>query len=77
MNPLVVSYGFENYERLTENFGIPDELISRAPRNFIERLCHTLDLPLDKLASPRMICSKTDPHRKTTMTPRNHKNTWE
>lgn len=48
MNPLVVSYGFENYERLTENFGIPDELISRTPKSFIERLCHTLDLPLDE-----------------------------
>ena len=46
MNPLVVSYGFENYERLVDNFGIPDEIISKTPQELLARLCHTLDLEL-------------------------------
>ena len=29
MHPFMVSYGFEDYDRLTEKFEIPHELISR------------------------------------------------
>ena len=38
MNPLVVSYGFEDHERLINGFGIPDELVSRTPRELSGRL---------------------------------------
>ena len=51
MNPLVVSYGFENYERLVDNFGIPDEIISKTPQELLARLCHTLDLQLPQSTS--------------------------
>ena len=44
MHPLIVSYGFEDYDRLVDNFNIPRELISRTPRELIERLGHSLDL---------------------------------
>ena len=44
MHPFVVSYGFEDYDRLTGNFSIPDEVIARTPRQLIDRLCHALDL---------------------------------
>ena len=51
LNPLVVSYGFENYERLVDNFGIPDEIISKTPQELLARLCHTLDLQLPQSTS--------------------------
>jgi hypothetical protein len=44
INPLVVSYGFEDYERLIDGFGIPKELVSKTPRELNERLCHALGL---------------------------------
>jgi len=44
MHPLVVSYGFEDYERLAANFGIPSEVISTTPSELMIRLCHALDL---------------------------------
>jgi len=48
MQPFVVSYGFEDYDRLTDNFGIPHEVIARTPRELIDRLSHALDLELPK-----------------------------
>ena len=50
MHPWVVSYGFEDYDRLVSNFSIPGELVSRTPRELIERICHALDLDLPKPA---------------------------
>ncbi|MGD8909775.1 MAG: HAD hydrolase-like protein [Chromatiales bacterium] len=44
MHPFMVSYGFESYERLTEKIGIPEELISRHPRELKQRILHTFDL---------------------------------
>lgn len=44
--PLMVSYGFEDYERLAGKFGIPDPLISRTPRELADRLGHALDLSM-------------------------------
>jgi phosphoglycolate phosphatase len=44
MHPLVVSYGFEDYDRLADSFGIPIEVISRTPRELTDALCHALDL---------------------------------
>ena len=46
MHPLVVSYGFEDYKRLVDNYSIPIEVISRTPDELVSRLCHTLDLEL-------------------------------
>ncbi|MDO9012818.1 MAG: HAD hydrolase-like protein [Gallionella sp.] len=44
MHPFVVSYGFEDSIRLTKKFGVPGEVISTSPAEFIERLAHALDL---------------------------------
>ncbi|TXI91211.1 MAG: HAD family hydrolase [Burkholderiaceae bacterium] len=43
-HPLVVSYGFEDYQRLTEKFAIPPVLIARTPEEMCARVRHTLDL---------------------------------
>jgi phosphoglycolate phosphatase len=51
MHPFMVSYGFEDYERLTGKIGVPAEVISRNPGEFRERVCHTLDLEPDPLIS--------------------------
>jgi len=44
MHPFMVSYGFEDFERLTERIGVPTELISRDPAEFRARVIHALDL---------------------------------
>lgn len=45
IHPLIVSYGFESYERLTRKFHIPDEVISKEPESLCDQLRHALDLP--------------------------------
>ncbi|XZG68921.1 HAD family hydrolase [Chitinibacteraceae bacterium HSL-7] len=45
MTPLMVSYGFDNHERLTRKFGVPDDVVSKTPEELVSRLCHTIDLP--------------------------------
>ncbi len=45
MHPFIVSYGFEDYERLTGKIGVPPELISRAPEDLAARVSHALDIP--------------------------------
>ncbi|MCB1800227.1 MAG: HAD family hydrolase [Gammaproteobacteria bacterium] len=42
MHPFMVSYGFEDFERLTTKIGVPAELISRTPAEFRERVGHAL-----------------------------------
>lgn len=44
MHPFVVSYGFEDTIRLTRKFGVPGEVISTSPTEFIDRLVHALNL---------------------------------
>jgi phosphoglycolate phosphatase len=44
MHPFMVSYGFEDYDRLTEKFEIPHELISRTSGELCQRVRHALDL---------------------------------
>lgn len=44
MRPFIVSYGFEDHERLTGKFDIPDEVISRTPESLCQRIRHALDL---------------------------------
>jgi phosphoglycolate phosphatase len=51
MNPLVVAYGFEDYDRLVDNFNIPAEVISRTPRELMDRLAHSIDLESDRSAA--------------------------
>jgi len=43
-HPFMVSYGFEDFERLTTKIGVPPELISRSPSELHHRICHTLKL---------------------------------
>lgn len=45
MHPFVVAYGFEDNFRLTNDFGVPREVISTSPEEFSDRLLHALDLP--------------------------------
>ncbi|MGA9667367.1 MAG: HAD hydrolase-like protein [Gallionella sp.] len=43
-HPFVVSYGFEDSQRLTKKFGVPREVISTSPAEFVDRLLHALSL---------------------------------
>lgn len=57
MHPFMVSYGFEDHDRLIEKFAIPDEVISRTPAALCQRIWHAFDIeappaqPL-KIATP-------------------------
>ncbi len=42
--PFVVSYGFEDFKRLTKKFEVPEEIISRTPQELSTRIRHALDL---------------------------------
>jgi phosphoglycolate phosphatase len=42
MHPMIVSYGFESFERLTEKYEIPHAIISRQPNDLTQRLVHAL-----------------------------------
>ena len=44
MHPFMVSYGFEDFRRLTEKFEVPEEVISRTPEELSMRLLHALDI---------------------------------
>lgn len=44
MHPFIVSYGFEDYRRLTERFNVPEEVIARTPGQLCARVRHGLDL---------------------------------
>ena len=44
MHPFMVSYGFEDFERLTVRHGIPEEVISRTPAELGGCLLHALGL---------------------------------
>ncbi|MDD5296327.1 MAG: HAD hydrolase-like protein [Rhodocyclaceae bacterium] len=44
IQPFVVSYGFEDHQRLTKKFAVPEAVISRSPEEFCGRLRHALDL---------------------------------
>jgi len=46
MHPFMVSYGFEDYDRLTLRHGVPAELISRTPAELAHRVLQGLGLPL-------------------------------
>jgi phosphoglycolate phosphatase len=44
MHPFMVSYGFENYTRLTKKFDIPEEIVSRTPAELVARVQHALEI---------------------------------
>jgi phosphoglycolate phosphatase len=46
MHPFVVSYGFEDSVRLTKKFGVPSEIISTSPAEFVENLLNALNLTI-------------------------------
>jgi phosphoglycolate phosphatase len=46
MHPFMVSYGFEDHDRLTAKFEVPAELISRTSTELCMRVRHALELPL-------------------------------
>ena len=59
IHPFMVSYGFEDFERLTEKIGVPEELISRTPAELSSRVCHALDIAFNDalcagIAHPRL-----------------------
>lgn len=43
-HPFIVSYGFEDYERLTQKIGVPPELISESPKALRQRVDHALGI---------------------------------
>jgi phosphoglycolate phosphatase len=45
MHPFIVSYGFEDFARLTRKFEIPEEIISRTPQELSRRVRHGLAFP--------------------------------
>ena len=58
MHPFMVSYGFEDFARLTEKVGVPAELISQSSAEFRERVSHGLgiddaDRPQSAALAPR------------------------
>jgi phosphoglycolate phosphatase len=40
----MVSYGFEDYVRLTRKFAVPEDLVSRTPEELCARVLHALDV---------------------------------
>ncbi|MGA7980677.1 MAG: HAD family hydrolase [Chromatiaceae bacterium] len=51
MHPFIVSYGFEDFRRLTRKIGVPEEIISRTPDELCQRVCHALDLGTPSISS--------------------------
>lgn len=47
MHSFIVSYGFEDYTRLTKKFEVPADLISRTPEELCARVLHALDIRQD------------------------------
>ncbi len=47
MHCFMVSYGFEDYNRLTKKFKVPEDVIARTPDELCARVLHALDLPLN------------------------------
>lgn len=45
MHPFIASYGFEDYQRLSKKFEIPQAVISQTPLDLCARVRHALDVP--------------------------------
>lgn len=60
MQPFIVSYGFEDHARLTDKFGVPEEVISRTSEIVCRRIRHAFELPDQPVvAAPRDVSSVT------------------
>lgn len=46
-SPFMVSYGFEDFQRLTLKYRVPAAIISRTPQELAARVCHGLDLAFE------------------------------
>jgi phosphoglycolate phosphatase len=44
MHPFMVSYGFEDHNKLTTKFDVPDEIISRTSGELCKRVLHAMDI---------------------------------
>lgn len=44
MHPFMVSYGFEDFERLTGKIGVPPEIIARSPSELGDRVLHAMGI---------------------------------
>ena len=44
MHPFIVSYGFEDAERLIAGFGVPADVVADSPMDLAVRLLNALDL---------------------------------
>lgn len=52
IHPFMVSYGFEDFERLTLRHGIPAEVISRTPAELSARILHAVGLEAGDVCIP-------------------------
>jgi phosphoglycolate phosphatase len=62
-HPFVVAYGFEDSVRLSKKFGVPSEVISTSPAEFVDRLLHALNLSTEERYPDLLtVQNRTDPH---------------
>jgi phosphoglycolate phosphatase len=68
MHPFMVSYGFEDYTRLTGKLGLPSAIISRTPNELKARVLHALGMSFnrgkttdDKSHSPAWYAARQHP----------------
>jgi phosphoglycolate phosphatase len=59
-HPFIVSYGFEDHDRLVGKIGVPEVLISRTPEQLRQRLLHAIGIPA---SSPATYLSQPMPQR--------------
>jgi phosphoglycolate phosphatase len=52
MHPFIVSYGFEDYTRLTRKFEVPEDVISQTPQDLCTRVLHALDIDAAHVSDP-------------------------
>lgn len=58
MHPFMVSYGFEDYKRLTRKFEVPEEVISRTSEELCARVRHAFDLAAPACSPQRLSAVK-------------------
>jgi phosphoglycolate phosphatase len=44
MHPFMVSYGFEDHQKMTGKFDVPDDIIARTSEELCARVLHALAL---------------------------------
>lgn len=61
MHPFMVSYGFENFERLTTKYEIPGDLIARTPAELCERIHHAFQLTAPTAPAQLVLPARAEP----------------